>query len=972
MARASRLAKLSAPRMARLLRRPRLFRLLDRARRRGVLWIVAPPGAGKTALVATWLRSRRLRHAWMQLDEGDGDVATFFHYLSLAAQKLSRRRLPVPTPELLASPGGFARLFLRALCTAPTPPAVIVLDDYHQVRSDSLLHAALRDGLVELPEGVTTIVVSRSDPPAPLARLQANGLLEVFHGDELALTRREAEQIGRLWGYSERERGTVLALHARTEGWVAGLVLLLSAWRPRPGGPRRRGDEQALFDYFAQEVLDRLDHDTRRVLIETALLPRIEGPVAVRLTGIERAEEILASLAQQGCFVVRHDAAYRYHDLFREFLLGRASKALAPDDLAQLQRSAARLLEERSQLGDAFRLYAQAGAWADAARMARSHAPLLLRQARAATVASWVECLPADVRDADPWLLVHLGEALSSKDPRAALGHLERAYGLFRGVGDGQGACLAWAMVVETHFFGLSGYASIDRWLPELDDLCSRYPDLGSPEVEGRFIAAAFTALCQRQPWHPALPAWERRALAFILEPGNTDARVRVGHSLLFHYAACVNDLDKGRLVLETLRPIAPRPESDPLTAIDWYACEALLHVHAGRARESRQAASMGLSVSARTGIGVLDAALIDARAFADVLEGDLVSLERTVEQASRLASSGTPFEAGGYHLCAFLLARRKGDERAAREHSRIGRRLVETWGIQTTRLLYVSTLLFGEALQEVEGELEKTVVEARRFGSRFVLAQSSLGLALAAMHRSDDERAVTLLRDGFAAARDLGCVFFAAVLPSELADCCALALAHGIEPEYARELIRVQRLAPGPRARDVAQWPWDLRIEALQGFALRRDGTLLEPGRKVQKKPQELLKLLVARGPGGMHRDALAEALWPEAEGDAAQQSLKATLHRVRGLLGSPEAVAQRDERVALDPARVFVDAWALERLVDRLESPRTSSIEREALRGRLQQYRADEDSDVEDSFLGDLRRRLGARMQRCLRPPA
>ena len=51
----------------------------------GVIWLVGPPGAGKTTLVASWLAARRGRQLWMQLDPGDGDVASFFHYLALLA-----------------------------------------------------------------------------------------------------------------------------------------------------------------------------------------------------------------------------------------------------------------------------------------------------------------------------------------------------------------------------------------------------------------------------------------------------------------------------------------------------------------------------------------------------------------------------------------------------------------------------------------------------------------------------------------------------------------------------------------------------------------------------------------------------------------------------------------------------------------------------------------------------------------------
>ncbi|CUS38819.1 hypothetical protein [Candidatus Nitrospira nitrificans] len=55
------LAKLNPPRLPAIVERPRLYRLLDGARKRPVIWINAPPGFGKTTFVASYLRARKIR-----------------------------------------------------------------------------------------------------------------------------------------------------------------------------------------------------------------------------------------------------------------------------------------------------------------------------------------------------------------------------------------------------------------------------------------------------------------------------------------------------------------------------------------------------------------------------------------------------------------------------------------------------------------------------------------------------------------------------------------------------------------------------------------------------------------------------------------------------------------------------------------------------------------------------------------------
>jgi len=104
------LAKITRPRPEQVLARTRLLQRLDRARK--IVWVVAPPGAGKTTLVADYVARRKLTCLWYQIDEGDADIAAFFHYLGLAARKAAprkRKSLPHLTPEYGAGLNAFTR-----------------------------------------------------------------------------------------------------------------------------------------------------------------------------------------------------------------------------------------------------------------------------------------------------------------------------------------------------------------------------------------------------------------------------------------------------------------------------------------------------------------------------------------------------------------------------------------------------------------------------------------------------------------------------------------------------------------------------------------------------------------------------------------------------------------------------------------------------------------------------------------------
>jgi len=112
------------------------------------------------------------------------------------------------------------------------------------------------------------------------------------------------------------------------------------------------------------------------------------------------------------------------------------------------------------------------------------------------------------------------------------------------------------------------------------------------------------------------------------------------------------------------------------------------------------------------------------------------------------------------------------------------------------------------------------------------------------------------------------------------------------------------------------------IRICALGGFLVLRDGTPLPRHRKAPGKPLSLLKALMALGPNGVSSHTLADLLWPEAEGDSAEARLTTTLHRTRALLGVHAAVLKDSGELSLNRALVSCDAFEFHDLVQRLET--------------------------------------------------
>jgi len=141
---------------------------------------------------------------------------------------------------------------------------------------------------------------------------------------------------------------------------------------------------------------------------------------------------------------------------------------------------------------------------------------------------------------------------------------------------------------------------------------------------------------------------------------------------------------------------------------------------------------------------------------------------------------------------------------------------------------------------------------------------------------------------------------------------------------EYVRELIRKNRLVPDPAASDLEKWPWPVKVYTLGRFGLVVDGKTLPFARKTRQKPLLLLKSLIALGGREVPEEQLSEILWPEADGDLAHQSLAKTLERLREMLGDARSVLLRDGRLTLNNRHCWVDAWAFERFLGRVDAAR------------------------------------------------
>jgi len=643
-----------------VVRRPAVVRSLLRAGDGDVVVMTAPAGYGKTVAATLWDRADKRPFAWSRIDYLDNDPAHLLLHIATAVAGVHSI-----DPSVLRYLRGPGRAPLNHLVPAlvhaleECGPLVVVLDDVHEL-SDSGAVAVLQALADSAPATTTLVLIGRTTPPLDLARRRLQRRLVEIGIPELELSGSESAAV--FAAVSGQVADAVAEIvHAKCEGWVAGVVLAALALRGGADVSALTGRNRLVADYLLEEVLAQLDSDTTTFLMESAIFDRFCGALLDELRQRDNSAKMLNDITRSdNPFLIPLDAErvwYRYHNLVGDLLRARLRDA-QPERYRVLATRAANLLERQGDVDGALVRVLAAGDRARAAALVEREAVRLGFDGRAGVLArrvnlldeqTFVQCPDAAIARA--WLGVTTGDADMIQRSLVMASHADTG----RPLADRTPSVKLAAALVGS-VVGVGGVAEVVR-----------HADV---------VRAAGDHLVN--PWWGAATVMKGAALSMMGEPAR--ARVLLAAALPvvtdlpgFHAAALAHlalldlgDGDDAQAVERSLaaRTIADRADlCDVVPMVVVYAAAAVIAARIGDVPASRAAvaaterlldrlgdlaartALLGHGLLAWTAAGVCDTDLVrrhlTAAERAARLEPDALGLVQRLDRVRLLAAGG-------------------------------------------------------------------------------------------------------------------------------------------------------------------------------------------------------------------------------------------------------------------------------------------------------------------------------------------
>jgi ATP/maltotriose-dependent transcriptional regulator MalT/DNA-binding SARP family transcriptional activator len=928
------IAKITRPEVSGTLFRQRLFHLIQQAEKSPVIWVSGPPGAGKTSLLSSYITSRNAPCLWYKIDSGDTDLASFFKYMAQASKKSNGRtnELPVFNNNNGIDTAEFTRDFFAKIYSNTEERSYLVFDNYQEISEEILLHELLVDTFNLMPESVRVIIISRKEPFSKFSRLHANRRMDFIDWQDIRFTRDEFQDVVSQWGFGDIPKQILDSTYYKMDGWIAGLLFILEGTKKYHTNLQNVGIGafEEIYQYFAGEAFEFQENDVKNFLLKTSVLPYLTTRLAQDITGVPRACKTLSCLNRNNLFIEKlcqsDNTAYRYHPLFREYLQEKMEEFFKSDEIIEIKRQAAKLLLGESTFEEAAELLLMAEDWEGFINIVIQYAPLLINQGRNQLLEKWLHCIPAENFSKNPWMSYWLGVCQQQFDPLKARDNFTSAFETACAQQDIPCSFASWSGLIDSIIRVWDDFIRLDHLIDWLDKHYPKENDNLCCEMKVRVAASMVYALMIRRPQSPEIVGWVEYLDAEALCTKDVELSMQA-YLAAANYYLWWGDQSSTMILLEKIRIHSKSPRLSTISVLKTKYLEAQIYAWlTGDAQKCLQTVEHGLDIAKSTGVHIMNHSLFIMGAFGALLNRNYSLMTVYLQKVEKKLDNCYQHSFFCHHYFSAWLHISRGNVLAGIKHADKALQTATTTG----HLLHKALGHFATAhVLFDKGDFQESAAQLTSFGKiseaannslfnylyYLTKAQFSLDLGKEQVGTKYLKKAIQLGREQN--YRKMMCWWN----PKAITRLSMHALEKDIETEYVKDIINYHGLIPASAPIEIEEWPWPVKIYTLGRFEIVIDGKPVRFSGKAQQKPLAMLKALISLGGRNVSEFQLAEALWPDADGDMQHQSTATTLYRLRRFLGHKVMIEFQNGHLSLNPKYTWVDAWAFERLLTQSE---------------------------------------------------
>lgn len=349
--------------------RPRLVEILDKHKSCKLVVLNAALGFGKTVLLTEYIKTTRLKYAWLTCSSEMSDLRVFLLYLITALQRVidnfGEVSLAFLSTYKVIDVKDFVTVFLNELESSLTEQITLIIDDFYLVESTvnpEKVSDFLNELLNELPFFLRLLISTRQGLRLKTERLKGKRDYFEVGNDILRVSNSEVKETSAVIYRRPLNDFEVEKIQKICNGWFTPIHFMLQ--KETIGISMDSLVIQDVNAYLSEDFFETIKPELRSFLLLTAQLIYISPKICRKITGKEYSNELINDLVSKNIFLEKTgETEYSYQKLFKAFIVEKQKLLLSASEFRELYLNSSEILEEEKQIRNAIDLCIIIGAY---------------------------------------------------------------------------------------------------------------------------------------------------------------------------------------------------------------------------------------------------------------------------------------------------------------------------------------------------------------------------------------------------------------------------------------------------------------------------------------------------------------------------------------------------------------------------------------------------------------------------------